>query len=177
VLDAAARYAADGATPVDCSPAPVAHIEGASPEAALALADEGRIVLTERERRDLAHPRMDPRVIAIMLAIAEQHAYAVSVLRTGHSRCVGGGSVCASTRVSNHWEYRALDIYSLGGSRIDSGHGAARSLVGWLHGLEGDLRPDEVGSPFADWTATPGWFTDSAHQGHIHIGFAAPANL
>ncbi|WP_052665348.1 transglycosylase SLT domain-containing protein [Nitriliruptor alkaliphilus] len=172
VLDAAARYAADGATPVDCQATPVASIEGAAPEAVLALADEGRIVLTERERRDLVHPRMDPRVIAIMLAIAERHAYAVSVIRTGHSRCVGGGSVCASSRVSNHWEYRAVDIYSLDGKRIDRGHGDARHVVGWLHDLNGELRPGEVGSPFPDWTATTGWFTDAAHQGHIHIGYA-----
>jgi hypothetical protein len=172
VLDAAARYNANGATPVDCDPAsPVTDIDGGDPGALLALADTGRVVLTDRERRDLQHPRMDPRVVAIMLAIAEQHPYAVSVIRTGHSRCVGGGNTCTTSRVSHHWEYRAVDIYSLAGTRITRRHQGARQLVGWLHDLTGPLRPDEVGSPFTEWTATRGWFTDAAHQGHLHVGY------
>jgi len=175
VLAAAARYDANGVTPVDCAATPVADYEGVDASVVLGMADEGRIVLTDRERHDLVHPRMDPRVIAIMAAIADQHPYAVSVIRTGHSRCVGGGSSCSSSRVSHHWEYRAVDIYSLAGTRIDSGHRSARQLVGWLHDLDGNLRPAEVGSPFHDWTGTSGWFTDHAHQGHLHIGYAAPA--
>lgn len=177
VLAAAAGYDADGATPVDCTATPVADVDGADPTDVLTLADEGRIVLTDRERRDLVHPQMDPRVVAIMVAIAQQHPYAVSVIRTGHSRCVGGGNTCSPNRVSNHWEYRAVDIYSLDGTRVDRGHSTARRLVGWLHDLDGPLRPGEVGSPFTDWTATPGWFTDAAHQGHLHVGYDAARGL
>jgi hypothetical protein len=103
VLQTAARYDANGGTPVDChAPDRVDYGDlDARPETVLALADDGRIGLTGRERRDLVHPRMDPRVIAIMVAVAQQHPYAVSVLRTGHSRCVGGGSTCPTNRVSN----------------------------------------------------------------------------
>ena len=32
-----------------------------------------------------------------------------------------------------------------------------------------DIRPNEIGSPFA--IAGPGYFTDAAHQNHLHIGF------
>jgi hypothetical protein len=90
---------------------------------------------------------MDDRVIRILHTLAQQHRFAVSVAKTGHSRCVGGGHQCPDDEGSNHSRYRALD---------------------------GQLQSDEVGSPFPQWTHLPGWFSDNNHDGHIHIGYTAP---
>ena len=38
-----------------------------------------------------------------------------------------------------------------------------------LSTLNEDYRPNEIGSPFA--IAGAGYFTDAAHQNHLHIGF------
>jgi hypothetical protein len=39
----------------------------------------------------------------------------------------------------------------------------------WLDGLEGPLRPSEIGSPF-DLGHRP-YFSDEGHQGHVHVGY------
>jgi hypothetical protein len=46
---------------------------------------------------------------------------------------------------------------------------AARGLALWLDGLQGPLRPSEVGSPFA-FGRRP-YFSDEGHQEHVHIGY------
>jgi hypothetical protein len=111
----------------------------------LELADADRIQLPFAARRDLQHPNMDPRVPAILLPLAERHRYAVSVVKTGHSRCVGGGSTCPPSGVSNHWHYRAVDIYRIDGEPVHRGSDPAAQLVEWTARVEGQLRPDEVG--------------------------------
>ena len=35
--------------------------------------------------------------------------------------------------------------------------------------IDSEYRPDEIGSPFA--ISGPGYFTDAAHQDHVHLGF------
>ena len=49
---------------------------------------------------------------------------------------------------------------------------AARALALWLDGLQGPLRPSEIGSPFR--FARRPYFTDEGHQGHVHIGYSDP---
>jgi hypothetical protein len=44
------------------------------------------------------------------------------------------------------------------------------TLALWLDGLQGPLRPSEVGSPFS-FGRRP-YFSDEGHQGHIHIGYS-----
>ena len=138
------------------------------PGRVLELADTGRIVLTARERNDIVHTAMDRRVLAMMETIAAQRSFAVSVIKTGHSRCVGGGDRPGCTE-SHHYHYRAVDIYSFDGELVRAGSAIARAIVEWLAALEGRLRPAEVGSPFS--IDSPGHFTDPAHQRHVHIGY------
>jgi hypothetical protein len=41
--------------------------------------------------------------------------------------------------------------------------------VGWLDGVQGPLRPAEVGSP---WDLGHGpYFTNEDHQNHVHVGY------
>jgi hypothetical protein len=52
---------------------------------------------------------------------------------------------------------------------VARGSRPARVLVEWLDGLEGPLRPVEIGSPF-DLGRRP-YFTDEGHQEHVHVGY------
>jgi hypothetical protein len=114
---------------------------------------------------DLASGRLDLRVQSLLAVLAERHSIRLSCLRTGHSRFVKG-----TTRVSNHFVWRAVDIDMVDGRPVSRHSRAARALALWLDGLQGPLRPSEVGSPFA-FGRRP-YFSDEGHQEHIHIGYS-----
>src|SRR4029450_11672102 len=100
----------------------------------------------------------------------------LSCLRTGHSRFVKG-----TTRVSNHTVWRAGEIDGGDGRPVSPSSSPARTLVVWLDGLQGPLRPSEIGSPFEIGRPArfprggpPGparYFADEGHQGHVHVGY------
>jgi hypothetical protein len=113
---------------------------------------------------DLASGRLDLRVQSLLAVLAERHSVRISCLRTGHSRFVRG-----TTRVSNHTVWRAVDIDRVDGRPVSRRSRAARDLVLWLDGLEGPLRPVEVGSPFA--IGHRPYFTDEGHREHVHVGY------
>ena len=116
---------------------------------------------------DLASGRLDLRVQSLLAVLAERHTIRLSCLRTGHSRFVKG-----TTRVSNHTVWRGVDIDRVDGHPVSRSSRSARALALWLDGLQGPLRPSEVGSPFP-FGRRP-YFTDEGHQGHIHIGYSDP---
>ena len=95
---------------------------------------------------------------------AEHHRIRLSCLHTGHSRYVKG-----TTRISNHTLWRAVDIDRVDGQAVSAASPAARALVGWLDGLQGPLRPTEIGSPFP--LGHRPYFSDDGHQHHIHVGY------
>jgi hypothetical protein len=118
-------------------------------------------------KTDLASGRLDLRVQSLLAVIADRHSIRLSCLRSGHSRFVKG-----TTRVSNHTVWRAVDIDRVDGRPVSRTSAAARDLALWLDGLQGPLRPSEVGSPFR--FARRPYFTDEGHQGHLHIGYSDP---
>jgi hypothetical protein len=113
---------------------------------------------------DLASGRLDLRVQSLLAVLAQRHTIRLSCLRTGHSRFVKG-----TTRVSNHTVWRAVDIDMVDGRRVGPGSRPARALAMWLDGLDGPLRPVEVGSPFQ--IGRRPYFTDEGHKGHVHVGY------
>ena len=115
-------------------------------------------------RTDLASGRLDLRVQSLLAVLAERHTIRLSCLRSGHSRFVKG-----TTRISNHTVWRAVDIDMVDGRPVSRHSHPARSLALWLDGLQGPLRPSEIGSPFP-FGRRP-YFTDEGHQGHVHIGY------
>jgi hypothetical protein len=117
---------------------------------------------------DLASGRLDLRVQSLLAVLAERHTIRLSCLRTGHSHFVKG-----TTRVSNHTVWRAVDIDVVDGQPVSRRSRAARALALWLDGLQGPLRPSEIGSPF-DIGRRP-YFSDEGHQEHVHIGYGALA--
>ena len=114
---------------------------------------------------DLASGRLDLRVQSILAVIAQRYSVRISCLKTGHSRLVKG-----TTRTSNHWAWRAVDLDRVDGEPVGRHGKAARRLTRWLDGLEGPLRPAEIGSPFPIHHRP--WFSDEGHQEHVHIGYS-----
>ena len=119
-------------------------------------------------KSDLASGRVDLRVQSLLAVIAERYSIRLSCLRTGHSRFVKG-----TTRVSNHTVWRAVDIDVVNGRPVSRSNGDSRSLALWLDGLQGPLRPSEIGSPFN--IGRRPYFSDEGHQGHLHVGYGVEA--
>ena len=80
-----------------------------------------------------------------------------------HAKFTAGGSV------SNHHFGRGMDIGAIDGEIVGPGSPLAREVASELSTLDPEHRPNEIGSPFA--IAGHGYFTDAAHQNHMHVGF------
>jgi len=120
-----------------------------------------------RPAGDWASARVDRRIHELLVAAAARHRLRVSCLRTGHSWFVKG-----TRRVSNHSVWRGVDLDQVDGHPVSRSNTAARQLALWIGRGQAGVQPSEVGSPWA-FGARP-WFTDAAHQGHLHVGFAGP---
>ncbi|MDQ4069960.1 MAG: hypothetical protein M3203_10900 [Actinomycetota bacterium] len=88
-------------------------------------------------------------------------------MRTGHSMFVAG--------TSNHFYGRAVDIYAVNGAGVSASNQAALQLALALMTTAPETRPDEFGSPWPEFGAFPGAFSDAGHQGHLHLGWRAPS--
>jgi hypothetical protein len=127
--------------------------------------DNPRIILTDTARLDIEQGLIDGRVLAVLEAASQRFTIAVSVLKTGHTPYVAG-----TTSFSNHFFGRAADIYAVNGQNVSPLNPHAQALTVWLSQFPSELRPSEVGSPFAS-LLFPGAFSDADHLNHIHIGF------
>jgi hypothetical protein len=120
-----------------------------------------------RPAGDYRSSRLDRRVRAVLAAAAGQHRIRVSCLRTGHSWYVRG-----TRRVSNHSVWRGVDVDQVNGRPVSPSNAAARQLTLWIGQGGAGVQPSEVGSPWR-FGGRP-WFSDAAHQGHLHVGFTGP---
>ena len=166
VLAWAARYqeAAAEAGPLELGALPALEDRAAL---ARALLSHPTVELRPEAEADVRAGRVDPRVLAVLLALAERFSLAgVGPLISGHSYYVAG-----TNRPSNHAFGRAVDIGTIDGEPVSPSNGAARAAVLALASLPAPLRPDELGSPFADLSELPGLFSDEDHQDHLHLGY------
>ncbi len=167
VLAWAERYqqaAADQARPLELGALPALGDRAALARAVLS---NPNIELRREAEADVKAGRVDPRLLACLLALAERFPLAgVGPFVTGHSYYVDGTS-----RPSNHAFGRAVDIGQIDGEPVSSFNDAARAAVLALASLPAPLRPDELGSPFADLSTLPGLFSDDDHQDHLHLGY------
>ena len=126
---------------------------------------------------DLETGQIDVRAISVMSAIVQTHSIYVCPLKSGHYQCVGGGSLTSNPYCteSHHWYGRGVDIGSVDGIGVSSSNVGAYAIVQWLTTFPaGDpIRPN-VGSPWPEFDALAGFFHDSDHTGHIHLGFCGP---
>ena len=120
-----------------------------------------------RPAGDYRSPRLDWRVRTLLAAAADRQPIRVSCLHTGHSWYVKG-----TRRVSKHSVWRAVDVDRVDGHPVSASNTAARRLAVWIGRGRAGVQPSEVGSPWR-LEGRP-WFTDAAHRGHLHVGFAGP---
>jgi hypothetical protein len=128
------------------------------------LLNNPRITLTSNARADLEAGIVDSRIVALVDAISRRYAIGISVFKSGHSMRTRSGSI------SNHYYGRAVDISFVDGSPVSGSNSPARQIVTSLAGLQGPVRPDELGHPFLDLVVVGG-FSDADHDDHIHLGF------
>jgi cell wall-associated NlpC family hydrolase/murein DD-endopeptidase MepM/ murein hydrolase activator NlpD len=146
--------------------------EGELPEAAptttpsaelQALLDNPKLELPEGARSDLASGQVDPRMVSLLAALTKEHKVSLSVIKTGHDQFTSGGSV------SNHFLGRGIDIASVDGEIVRPNSIASRELAEAIAELPESIRPTEVGTPWS--INAEGFFTDGAHQDHLHVAF------
>lgn len=171
VLAWASRYASGYGSNAAAAESPPPELGAPMIGDARALADavlaSPKIALRPEAERDVRGGRVDQRVLAVLLALSERFALGcVGPIVTGHAYYVSG-----TTDPSNHAFGRAVDIGCVDGSPVSQANGAAREAAAALASLPARLRPDEVGSPFAELDGVPGFFSDADHQDHIHVGF------
>ena len=158
VLEIAASYAAADTEATLASPTLIAMV----------LANP-RLDIHPAGRDDIAAGRIDARVLTVLQLLSQDHTLTVVSLKTGHSRCIGGDY--PGCRVSHHWYGRAVDIAAVDGQSVNGSSSTARALAERLHALPPPLRPSEIGTPWADLTPLPGFFSDDAHTRHLHLGW------
>jgi murein DD-endopeptidase MepM/ murein hydrolase activator NlpD len=139
-----------------------------TPSAELAaLLENPNLELPEAARGDLASGKVDPRLVSMLTALTKEHKVGLSVIITGHDQFSSSGSV------SNHFVGRGLDIASVDGEIVRPNSIASRELAEAVADLPESIRPTEVGTPWS--INAPGFFTDGAHQDHLHIAYDDPA--
>ncbi len=139
---------------------------GAPDPEALALLKNKNVVLDDTGVADIKAGRIDPRVVAVITKLSHEHKITISCMCSDHSKFTAGGSP------SNHHFGRGADIAAIDGQPVGPGNPVAREVASELSSLDPSIRPNEIGSPWA--IAGPGYFTDAAHQNHLHIGFKEP---
>ena len=113
---------------------------------------------------DLGNPQLDLRIQSLLVILSQHWTLRISCIHTGHTKHVEG-----TTRISNHYLWRAIDIDQINHQPVRAGATNTKALLDYLDQLQGPLRPIEVGSPFA--ISHRPFFTNQAHQEHIHIGY------
>ena len=139
---------------------------GAAPAEDLALLHNRRVTLDPDAIADLKSGRIDPRVASVLTAVSRDHDITVSAMMSDHDKLTSGGSV------SNHYYGRAVDIATIDGQPVGPSNQVAREVALSLSRLDPSIRPTEIGSPWA--LPGPAYFTDAAHQNHLHVGFDDP---
>ena len=137
---------------------------------------DGRITIYGGGRSDIASGRVDPRVLALLLYLAEANGQiTVSCLLSGHSRYVAQSAADrkrgAAPRVSAHTYGRAVDISSISGIPVIGNQqpgGIVDRAVREILSLPADLQPRQVIS-LLDLSGPSFRLPD--HNDHLHVGY------
>lgn len=131
------------------------------------LLSHPRIHLGSLAVGDVAEGRVDPRVLQVLLYLAERHSLgSVGPLISGHSYFVAG-----TTTPSNHAFGRAVDISVIDGRAVSIFNPAARDAMQMVLSLPPPLLPDELGGPWLlPHPSEVAVFTRD-HGDHLHIGW------
>lgn len=134
------------------------------------VAADPRIEMPDTARLDILSGLISPRLLALMLEIADRTPYSITVMATGHPY-----HVFETDRVSHHTLGRAIDIHRVGDNLVidDRDPGTATAhLVQWLWQHP---RVVQVGAPAdVDSGGSGRAFTNTVHQDHIHVAVIGP---
>ena len=110
---------------------------GGSPDPeALALLKNKNVVLDDVGIADIKAGRIDPRVVAVLTKLSQEHEIKVSCMCSDHSKMTAGGSI------SNHFYGRGLDIAAIDGEIVNPGSTIAREVASELSSLDPELPPE-----------------------------------
>jgi hypothetical protein len=162
-LDFAAPHEADAS---DIAGGMPGHGSDVSAETA-ALLHNRHVTFDADGIADLRAGRMDPRIATLLTSLSREHRITISAMCSDHPKLTAGGSI------SNHYYGRAFDIAMVDGRPVGPDNEAAKRMALELGRLDRRIRPTEIGSPWP--IAGSAYFTDAAHQNHLHVGFDDPA--
>ena len=134
-----------------------------------AILHNPRITLTALQRSDVRSGTLDPRLLAALAQIGDEHSLVITAMKSDHSTLTVDGNV------SNHSAGRAMDIGSVDGE-ICRGTRAGRcaDLVHELAAVTGPLRSTELIYCWdPDGPSDPRGFARADHCDHIHWGMDA----
>ena len=135
---------------------------------ALDLLKNRRVTFDADGIADLKAGRIDPRIVSVLTTLSGEHRLTISATASDHPKFSAGGSV------SNHFHGRAIDIAAIDGRPVGPGNEVAKKVALELARLSPRIRPTEIGSPWP--LSGPAYFTDAAHQNHLHVGFDDPVS-
>ncbi len=135
-----------------------------------AVLDDPRIQLPDTCRWDVHAGRVSPDMVAVLGAAAAVTPVAVTVMRTGHPLNVFGTS-----KISNHTQGRAVDLWRAGGQPVVSIGAMTGPAHSALVAAFADPRTRQTGSPPGSDLDGPRRrsFTDLVHQDHLHLAVGA----
>ena len=130
------------------------------------VATDPRVTVYDAGRKDVIAGRLDVRVLAVILYLAERHGQVtISSLITGHRTYSRPGVVSA------HVPGRALDVSAIGGVSVFGNQrpgGVVSRAVRGLLLLPTEVQAQQVISLFDLGGAS---FALADHADHVHIGF------
>jgi hypothetical protein len=128
-----------------------------------------RITLSAPQRSDVRSGVLDPRLLAALAQIGDEHTVVVTAMKSDHSTLTVDGNV------SNHSADRAMDIGSVDGEVCRGTRtGRCADLVRELAAVTGPLRSTELIYCWdPDGRADPRGFARADHCDHIHVGWDA----
>ena len=178
-VDAAQSSGAGGASPgpspVDAANAgPAAATPAAEGAAAAAAAIPGGGSTAALAAQLLANPNLSvPAPARALLASGSADPRLLSVLSNAvsHHTIVLGDAESVVDPV----HAQAVDIVAVDGQPVGPANVAARDLITEIAALDPSVRPNEIGTPWP--IESPGFFTDPAQAGRLHLAFVSPADF
>ncbi len=131
---------------------------GSTAAAAAQLLASPNLSVPASARALLASGSADPRLLSVLSNAVSHHTIvlgdAESVVDPVHAQ--------------------AVDIVAVDGQPVGPANVAARDLITEIAALDPSVRPNEIGTPWP--IESPGFFTDPAQAGRLHLAFVSPAD-
>ena len=134
---------------------------------AVAVLDDPRIELPDTARWDVHANRISLDLLDVLAAAAAEAPVSVTVLRTGHPLNVFG-----STRISDHSQGRAVDVWRIGGQPVVTSGAMTGPAGRVLRNAFADPRLSQAGSPIGsdlDGPTKRRSFVNLVHKDHLHL--------